>query len=391
MAPGHELQQVHLAALVAEHTVNRRNFLSSSAVGAAGAVLTGGGAERAFGQPAKSAAKPALMKLGATARGIDDDSLKALARFGVTHLVVNAPIAEQGRLYATVDELEKQREIVERNKLTIAVTTPPNLPSSHIDRDRNPAIMLGQSPQRDRDIEAMQSMIRNCAAAGIPCIKYNMSILGVLRTGRREGRADTSYSYFKLADAVADPPLTKAGVVGADAYWERITYFLERVIPVATEYKVMMACHPNDSMTPPEGYQGVHAVLSTVEGLKKFVSIQESPYHGLNFCQGTLAEMLQDPGKEIYDHIKYFADRKKIGMVHFRNIRGNRQEFAEVAVDEGVVDMARAMKVYRDSGYGGPILPDHSVQAPNDQGGEKYMAFVYGYISALIKAANLMA
>jgi mannonate dehydratase len=376
--------------------MDRRNFLTSSAIGAAGAVLAGSGAEGAAGQAARPAAAQAArptprMKLGATVMRCDDENLKAVARYGITHVVVNAQIAEQGRLYATVDELSKQREIVERNRLKLAVMTPPNLASSHIDRERNPAIMLGQSPQRDRDIEAVQTMIKNCAAAGIPCLKYNMSILGVLRTGRKDGRADTSYSYFKLADAKADPPLTKAGVVSADTYWERITYFLERVIPVATEYKVMMACHPNDSMTPPEGYQGVHAVLSTVEGLKKFVSIKESPYHGLNFCQGTLAEMLQDPGKEIYDHIKYFADRKKIGMVHFRNIWGNRQEFAEVAVDEGVVDMARAMKVYRDSGYDGPILPDHAVQAPNDQGGEKYMAFVYGYISALIKAANLMA
>ena len=107
-------------------------------------------------------------------------------------------------------------------------------------------------------------------------------------------------------------------------------------------------------MTPPEGYQGVHAVLSTVEGLKKFVSIKESPYHGLNFCQGTARRDARwiRPGRST-TLIKYFADRKKIFMVHFRNIWGNRLEFAEVAVDEGVVDMARAMKVYRDSGYDG--------------------------------------
>ena len=184
------------------------------------------------------------MKPGATVGRCEDENLKAVARYGVTHIVTNAQIAEPGRLYATVDELTRQREIVERNKLSLAVMTPPNLASSHIDRERNPAIMLGQSPQRDRDIEAVQTMIKNCAAAGIPCIKYNMSILGVLRTGRKEGRADTSYSDFKLADAKADPPLTKAGVVTPDAYWERITYFLERVIPVANEYKVRMACHP---------------------------------------------------------------------------------------------------------------------------------------------------
>jgi mannonate dehydratase len=374
--------------------MDRRNFLSASAIGAAAAVLPNPGVADALGQATKSVSavqqKPALMKLGATAR-CDDASLKAVARFGVTHIVTNARIAEEGRLYSTVEELEQLRVVADRNKITIEVLTPPNLGSSHIDRERNPAIMLGESPQRDRDIEAVQTMIRNCAAAGIPCIKYNMSILGVLRTARTPGRAGTSYSSFKLADAKADPPLTRAGRVTADMYWERITYFLERVIPVANEYKVRMACHPNDSMTPPEGFQGVNAVLSTVEGLKKFVSITESPYHGLNFCQGTASEMLQDPGKEIYDVIRYFGERKKIFMVHFRNITGNRQEFAEVAVDEGVVDMAKAMKVYRDVGYNGLIVPDHSVQFEGDQGGTQYMAFVYGYINALIKAANLMA
>src|ERR1700694_228305 len=168
-----------------------------------------------------------------------------------------------------------------------------------------------------------------------------MSILGVLRMGRVPGRADTSYTHFKIADAKADPPLTKAGLVSEDAYWERITYFLERVIPVAAEYKVRMACHPNDSPVPPEGHQGVNAVLGTVEGLKKFVSIKESPYHGLNFCQGTVSEMLQDPGKEIHDVIRYFGSRKKIFSVHFRNILGHRDEFVETFPDEGDGDFVK--------------------------------------------------
>jgi mannonate dehydratase len=86
-------------------------------------------------------------------------------------------------------------------------------------------------------------MIKNCAAAKIPCIKYNMSILGVLQTGRVPGRGDTMHNTYKLKDA-------RAGVVNSDPYWERFTYFPDRVIPVANKYKVRMACSvysPSDS------------------------------------------------------------------------------------------------------------------------------------------------
>jgi len=57
---------------------------------------------------------------------------------------------------------------------------------------------------------------------------------------------------------------------------------------------------------------GVDAVLGSPDGLKKFVSIKESPYHGLNFCQGTVSEQLERPGEQIFDVIRYFGSRKKI-------------------------------------------------------------------------------
>ena len=46
------------------------------------------------------------------------------------------------------------------------------------------------------------------------------------------------------------PPLTEAGPVSADQMWERIDYFLKRVVPVATEEKVKMALHPHDPPVP---------------------------------------------------------------------------------------------------------------------------------------------
>ena len=49
-------------------------------------------------------------------------------------------------------------------------------------------------------------------------------------------------------------------------------------------------------MPPGVGWRGVETVLGSVDGLRKFVETQASPRHGLNFCQGTVAEMLERLG-----------------------------------------------------------------------------------------------
>ena len=175
---------------------------------------------------------------------------------------------------------------------------------------------------------------------------------------RETGRGGASSSTFRWSKVDQDAASTSAGDVSEDEFWERIDHFLGRVVPVAESNKVRLACHPHDPYTPP-GYRGVTRVLGTVEGLKKFVAMHDSPYHGLNFCQGTVSEMLDDPGEEICDVIRYFGERKKIFNVHFRNIRGRKLDFMEVFPDEGSVDMVMALKAYQETGYEYMLMPDH--------------------------------
>ena len=185
-----------------------------------------------------------------------------------------------------------------------------------------------RGPERDSNIDDICTQIRNCAKAGIFQVKYNFTIVGIPRSGRVKGRGPSTYSEFVLEkDANKDKP-TIAGKVSADEYWERITYFLERVVPVAEEYKVKMGCHPQDPGVP-RGYRGIEEVpLATPAGLRRFVKIKESPYHGLNFCQGTVSEQLKNPGEEIHDVIRSL--KGKIFNVHFRNIEGGYLNFREI-------------------------------------------------------------
>jgi mannonate dehydratase len=368
--------------------MNRRQLLTATATVAAAQVV-----DIAQAAPKTTAGRRALMKLGCQSAPTSDQRLQFFARHSVQN-ICGYPTDSEKKGYYSVDDLSRLKDRCDKWKVSVDCIEAGFLASSHIDKTPRPAIMLGQSPERDKDIEAIQNMIRNCAKTGIPSIKYNMSILGVLRTDRTPGRGGTTYSTWNLLEAKESSkfaPETKAGPVSADMYWERITYFLDKVIPVANEYKVRMACHPHDPGVPPGvGFQKVDAVLGTPDGLKKFVGIQESPYHGLNFCQGTVSEMLQDPGKEIYDVIRYFGNRKKIFNVHFRNIRGHRNAFQETYPDEGDVDFVKAMMVYKEVGYPYLIMPDHVPYHPDDKGGDQAFAFAYGYIRALIQAVDHM-
>ena len=363
--------------------MNRRQFIAAG--GAAGFVASRGRLSTAAG--AEPTPTPVLMKLGCQTAPTNDVHLKYLARYGVQN-ICGYPEIEGDRLYATVDELKRMIDVAARYGISIDCIAPPFLSSSFIDEEKHPAIMLAQSPERDRDIEQLQNLIKNCARAGIPSIKYNMSILGILRTGRIPGRGDAMNHVWNLSEAHPATPLTRAGRVDADAFWERITYFLDRVIPVANEYKIRVACHPQDPGVPPEGYQGVNRVLGTVDGLKRFVAIQESAYHGLNFCQGTVSEDLEKPAVEIFDVIRYFGTRKKIFNVHFRNIRGHRNNFVEVFPDEGDIDFVKAIKVYKEIGYPYMLMPDHVPLAEADPGSLQSFAFCYGYIRGLIQSVS---
>jgi mannonate dehydratase len=330
--------------------------------------------------------RTALMKVG-TQHGSSDEVLRLLAAFGVNHVCSALPSARLDEHWS-VDGLVKLRERVESFGLTLAMVPLP-LSSRPIANAENPHILLGKSPERDREIDAICQMIRNVARAGIPALKYNLSILGVVRTEPTRGRGGAAYSTFVYDWAKQEPPLTAAGPVNADQYWERITYFLERVVPVAEECKVRLACHPHDPGMPHEkGCRGVHTVLGSVEGLKRFIDTVPSKYHGLNFCQGSVAEMLRRPGEEIFDVIRYFGTRGKIFNVHFRNIRGGFLNFRETFIDDGDVDMLRALRVYKEVGYDGMVMPDHVPRVPGDPNHYQAFAYTFGYIKALIAAIN---
>jgi mannonate dehydratase len=162
---------------------------------------------------------------------------------------------------------------------------------------------------------------------------------------------------------------------------------VDRVAPAAQEAQVRVAIHPHDPGVP-RGIGLDHRVLGDIEGLKRFCALSPSPYHGLNFCQGCMTETGVSVD-ELVDAIHYFGSRKRLFLVHFRNIRGDANKFREAFVDEGDMDMLATMKAYQAVRYEHMIVPDHYPRIPGDtRWGHQSRAYAIGYVKALIAATG---
>jgi len=373
--------------------MNRRDFIRHAAVstlaGSAAATVvsaTEAAKNRAAAQVSATApGKKANLKLG-TQHGDSDDILKVLAAFGVNHICALPPILDKGDDWS-VEALSRKREHIESYGLKADALR--LIHPNYVSKSETRYIMMGKSPERDREIDTISEKIRSAAKAGFPMLTYNLTMLGVVRTKSSIGRGRATYSTFNYQETTDRDELTEAGKVSAEESWERIAYFMKRVIPVAEEYKVRLACHPEDPAMPElQAFRGVHRVLSTVEGLKKFVDLSPSPFHGLNFCQGTISESLKNPREEIYEAIRHFGSRGRIFNVHFRNIKGGFLNFQETFPDNGDVDFLRAIRTYKEVGYDGMLMPDHVPKIDGDADGRQAFAYCFGYIQALIQMVN---
>ncbi len=370
--------------------MNRRDFVNFAGLGALSQMSAARKSEAAsLHLPASAQGRESLrMRLGTQRGPIDAELLQFFSRHGVEGICIYPKISEDGRW--NPEEILRIREMCESKGIRVELLGGA-LTSAGIEKQVFPNILLGRDPEREREIDLFCEMIAVAAQVEVPCIKYNLAVLPVLRTRPTMGRGGSSYSTWSLSEAAENLPLTQAGVVEADMFWKRITYFVERMLAVATEHRIRMACHPHDPGVPAGGYRGIERVLGTVEGLRRFIDISPSPFHGLNLCIGTVAEMLQNPKEEISAVVREFGERDKIFNIHFRNIRGKRDSFQEVFPDEGDLDMFQLMQVLKEIDYPYLIMPDHMPRHPDDKDGRQAFAFAYGYIKGLLQALSSTA
>jgi mannonate dehydratase len=310
--------------------------------------------------------------------GVTPQNLNFLKATGVDCLRVHVP-TELADGADHTDDFKRVKATIEAHGLQLAA-----LHASGLPKDK---IVYGREG-REEQLNTWIAVLRAIGAAGVPMTGLTFQPIGHFRTEATPGRGGAMYSTFDM-EAYRRDPRQFAGrgrgdlagrELSEEKLWESAQWFFKRVVPVAEEAGVRIALHPDDPPVP-DPLGGAARIVTSMENYDRIYNIAPSPANAMLFCQGCFAEM----GEDIYDAIAYAASAGRIGYVHFRDIRGTPYNFVETFIDEGQNDMLRAMQTYRDNGFYGPFMMDHTPHMPEGFDNWHGHAYANGYIKALVQ------
>ncbi len=255
--------------------------------------------------------------------------------------------------------------------------------------------VLLDGPQKARQLENLEVLIRNVGKAGIPIFGYNFSIAGVAgrikgpfaRGGAEavgmEGPFDQPMPAGMVWNMVYDPGATAGRVptASSEQLWQRYRDFLDTIMPVAEEAGVTLAAHPDDPPMPT--IRGQPRLVYQPHLYQKLLDLKPSRRHALEFCLGTLAEMTEG---DIYEAVDIYSRQGKLAYVHFRNVHGKVPYYRETFIDDGDIDMLRVLSILKKNGYRGVLVPDHAPQMTCTAPWHAGMAYALGYLRAALQS-----
>jgi len=240
-------------------------------------------------------------------------------------------------------------------------------------------IKLGR-PTRDRWIDNYCDSIRAIGSLGISVLCYNfMPVFDWVRTdlARRFPDGSTGLAYDDVALASFD--LTRGpnalpgwataytqseltGLIAAyrpltgEQLWEHLAYFVERVAPVAESCGVRLALHPDD---PPWPIFGLPRIIRDGPALERVLQFSDVPANGITLCTGSLGA---SAANDVPDITRRIGRRKRIHFAHCRNVSVTAPgHFHETPHPSGLgdIDMYEVIRALFETGFDGPMRPDH--------------------------------
>jgi mannonate dehydratase len=253
-------------------------------------------------------------------------------------------------------------------------------------------IKLGR-PSRDRLIDNYCASVRVMGELGIPVLCYNfMPIFDWTRTDLAmrlpDGSTalaydDAALSRIDLSRGTGDLPGWAAAYdasalramlaayrdVDEERLWEHLAYFLERVAREAERAGVRMALHPDD---PPWSIFGLPRIITNGAAFARLIDLVDTPSNGVTFCTGSLGA---DPTNDLPAIARAIGGRGRIHFAHCRNVAiTGAKQFHEAPHPSrfGDVPMRDVLAALRDTGFTGPMRPDHGRMIWGERGRPGY-------------------
>ncbi len=150
---------------------------------------------------------------------------------------------------------------------------------------------------------------------------------------------------------------------------ENLKLFLDDIIPVAEEFGINMAIHPDD---PPFPVLGLPRIIGKEEDYEWLFEANKSLHNGITYCTGSLSARKEN---DLTNIARKFCER--IHFVHLRNTQMLEDgSFYESGHLQGSLDMKEIVKVLlteqrrrKDCGrldYKMPFRPDHGIKILTD-------------------------
>lgn len=136
--------------------------------------------------------------------------------------------------------------------------------------------------------------------------------------------------------------------------FDNLKYFLERIMPTCDKYDINMAIHPDD---PAWSVFGLPRIVINEKNVLRIINVVDNIHNGITLCTGSLGTNLENNLPDIIRALK--------GRIHFAHVRNLKfhsptdfEESAHLSSD-GTFDMYEIMRALYETGFNGPIRPDH--------------------------------
>ena len=294
---------------------------------------------------------------------------------GVTGVITTLYGKQPGELW-TQEEIHALKEEVEAAGLNLSGIESVNV---------SDAIKIGNE-QRDEHIENYIKTLENLGKEDIHLVCYNfMPVFDWTRTELARKREDGSTVLAYTQDAVdaINPEEMFSSISGdmngtvmpgwepermarvkelfemykdidEEKLFQNLVYFLKAIMPVCNQYDIKMAIHPDD---PAWSVFGLPRIINNEKNILRLMNAVDDVHNGVTFCAGSYGTSL---ATDLPHMIRVLEGR--IHFAHVRNLKfitpTNFEEAAHLSTD-GTFDMYEIVRALYETGFSGPIRPDH--------------------------------